>query len=388
MNTKMWIFTGAAVVAILTAALWTNVHDHHDHDHDEHEEHTFVHMDKEQIQKYGIDINNVASGTLKNIVKAPAIIVIPSDQMAHVYPKAAGTVVAAYKNLGENVEPGDLLATIESQEVAETKAGYLAALKQEGLMFREHARELKLADKKISSDQEYAAAQHALESSQIALELAKHKLYALGFNANDIEAMENAPASQLSVYEVRAPIAGKIIERNITKGSLVGADQEIFEIGNVAKVWAEINVFPQDRQHMKQGQSVTINSDHGASTKGDVLFLSPVIDTTTRTSKAIVVVDNADGQWLPGTFTNAAVVTKETPAAMTVSKDSIQNIEGDDCVFVKEEEGFALRQITRGQEDQENVEVLSGLNPGEKVACKNTFLLKAELLKDEAEHMD
>jgi cobalt-zinc-cadmium efflux system membrane fusion protein len=220
------------------------------------------------------------------------------------------------------------------------------------------------------------------------LELTKHKLYALGFNENEIDAIERAPSSQLSFVEIKSPVKGKIINLDISKGELVSKDQEIFEIGNIDNVWAEVNVFPQDRQHMKKGQSVIINSDHNFSTNGNVLFLSPVIDSTTRTSKAIVLVDNSDGRWVPGSFTNAEIVTNESPANLIVSKEAVQNIEGNDCVFVVADGGFEVRQITKGQEDLDNVEVLSGLDSGEKVACKNTFLLRAELQKDEAEHMD
>lgn len=388
MDKKLWTITAAVVAIIFVLGLWLAQYDQHDieeeHDHD----HAFVHMDDSQREKYGIAISEATSGTLKDTVQAPAMITIPSDQIAHVYPKAPGIVVAAYKNLGEEVKEGDLLATIESQEVAEAKSSYLAALKQEDLKRREFSREQKLSDKKISSEQEIAASQHAYEEAQIALELAKHKLYALGLSAQDIDAIHSAPSNKLSSYEVRAPISGKIIERNITKGALVKSDQEIYEIGDIAKVWAEVNVFPSDRKHIKPGQTVAIDSDENGSTQGNVLFLSPVIDSTTRTSKAIVVVDNADEQWLPGTFTNATIVTNEVPAIVTVNKEAIQNVEGNDCVFVMHEEGFELRPIIRGKEDRENVEVVSGLERGEKIASKNTFLLRAELLKDEAEHMD
>ena len=73
---------------------------------------------------------------------------------------------------------------------------------------------------------------------------------------------------------------------------------------------------------------------------------------------------------------------------LLVPKEAIQNVDGQDVIFISEKDGFAVRPITTGRSDDRQQEVLDGLTVGETYACKNTFLLKAELKKDEAEHMD
>ncbi len=390
MYKKLIPFVLGFITAAIIMSLWTFIphHHHHDHDHDHEEGGTYVQMSHEQMRKYDIAIAEAKEGVLQHTIQAPAQIAIPADQMAHIYPKASGVVLKAYKNLGEPVEAGELLATIESQEVAEAKSEYLAALKREALTARELEREQRLYNSKVASEQEFHATQHTAEEAQIALELAKHKLYALGFTPAEIVSLHNAPSTDLSVYQVRSPIKGTIIHRDLAIGELIAKEQEIYEIGNLETLWGQIDIYPQDRHLLKEGQPVTLHYGHDLKEMGTVLFLSPVINRETQTSQAIVPIDNQDGHWLPGTFSTAMIVTKETPVALLVPKEALQNIDGNDSVFVASGDGFEARPVTVGQQDNTSVEILSGLDHGDQVACKNTFLLKAELKKHEAEHVD
>ena len=95
----------------------------------------FLPFTKEQQQHYNIQLHAASPGSLKQVVKAPAKISICSDRLVHIVPKAAGVAMAAsngtsYKNLGERVEYGEVLAQLESKEAAEVKSEYLRALKK------------------------------------------------------------------------------------------------------------------------------------------------------------------------------------------------------------------------------------------------------------------
>ncbi|WGR91713.1 hypothetical protein MTX20_25590 [Bradyrhizobium sp. ISRA435] len=95
---------------------------------------------------------------------------------------------------------------------------------------------------------------------------------------------------------------------------------------------------------------------------------------------------NRDHRWKPGTFVTAEVPIAGAPSTVIVSKKSIQTIKGTPTVFVREADGFEARSVRTGREDDDDIEIVAGLAAGEIIAMENTFTLKAELEKDDAEH--
>lgn len=383
------ITIGATVAGCLLAAYFLitpSIPEVEDDDHHHNED--FLPFTKELVESNNVEIEKATPGTLKQIVRAPAQIRIISDQKAHILPKASGIAITAYKNLGETVSAGEVVAILESKEMAEAKASYLTALKKEQLASSAFLREKNLYEKNISSAQDFNNAETQKAEAVIELELARQKLHTLGLDSETITQLPNEPSDQLRVYQLRSPIAGKVIARHITPGELVTSDHEVYEIADLSTVWAEIHVFSQDRQYVRQGQNVRITTNDGQTTQAKVAYLSPVIDQETRTSTALVNIDNSAESWLPGSFVQAEFITEQTKVPLIVKKEAIQTIDGVDVIFVSAPDGFAVRPVTKGRSDEGNCEVLSGLAPGEDYACKNTFLLKADLKKDEAEHMD
>lgn len=392
MRKKITMIATITACALTAYAYWnieTASHEEeeeHHHHHNLEDEH--ISISDEQLKTHGIEIQKASQGFLQQVVKAPAKITICADHVAHIYPKVSGEILKAYKNLGEYVETDEILATLGSREMAEAKAAYLAAYNRERLTEGTFQREKSLHEKKITATQEYHRAENAREESLIDLELARQKLHALGLSEQEIEQLPQTGVKNLRVYELRSPIAGKIIARHVTPGELIDLESEAYVVANLNKLWVEISIFPHDRQFIKEGQTVTISTHDGQSAKASVIYLSPIINEETRTSTAIAEIDNRLGKWFCGTYANAELVTDVINVPLMIPKESIQNIDGTDVVFVPFDEGFSVKPVVTGRSNDQHCEIISGLAPGEAYACKNTFLLKAELQKDEAEHMD
>ena len=102
----------------------------------------------------------------------------------------------------------------------------------------------------------------------------------------------------------------------------------------------------------------------------------------------IAKIDNKALIWRPGSVVTAGIVIKEEPVDVRVPRAALQTIGGESAVFVRTSDGFQKRAVKIGRSDEEAVEITSGLSAGEEIAVKNTFLLKAELGKGEAERGD
>lgn len=356
------------------------------HGHGEEEAEGIIALSPEQISASGIKVAPALSGTLAREISVPGKILTAADRMAEVAPKIGGTVAEVFKNIGDKVEKDEVLARLESREMAEAVADYLAAKRAEELARGTYNREKGLWEKKITAEQEYLNARNAHQEAKIRYDLTRQKLQALGHTDNAIRAFDAAgKADALRFHEIRSPIAGRIIERSLTLGSYIEASHKAFAVADLSVVWVEVAIPPTDLSSVKEGQTVTILGDKMRG-EGKMIFVNPVIDTETRSAKAIIELENGEGLWLPGTFVHAAIASSMEDAEIIVPKDALQIVEGADVVFVRSGSGFERRAVKKGREDSKNVEILSGLEFSEPVAISNTFAIKAELGKSEAEH--
>lgn len=351
----------------------------HGDEHGGSGEEGIVKLDEAQLSAAGIKIFAVDSGTLAREVNVPGKIVTAADRMAQIVPKAAGVVTEALKNLGDTVEKGEVLALIESREMAEAVADFLAAKRAEELTLSTYNREKGLWDKKITAEQDYLNAKNEHQEAQIRLDLAQQKLQALGHEGSI------AKNGNARFHELKTPLAGRVIERELTLGEYVDTTHTAFTVADLSVVWVEIAIAPDDLPFVKEGQSANIMGS-GGKAEGKLIFVSPAIDPETRSAKAIIELENADGTWRPGEFANAAIATSAQEVALIVPKESLQSIEGKNVVFVRSDKGFEKRIVGLGREDSRHVEIVSGLERGEPIAVSSTFTLKAEFGKAEAEH--
>jgi cobalt-zinc-cadmium efflux system membrane fusion protein len=359
-------------------------------DSDEHHHHhhvTSIEFSPEQIEDSDIQIQTAKEGDLFIKTCVPAKIIVNPNRYAHVVTKTEAFVLDAKKNLGDTVQPGDIIAVLESREMAETKAAYLRALKQEQLASSTLTRERDLKDKKVSATQDYFNAQSTSDQEKINLDLMKQKLKSLGLEEEEIKQLSSDHSSNLATYFMRAPIEGTIVERHLTNGEFIETNQKAYDIANLSNVWIEMGIYPKDLAQVKEGQHIEIlnmtSNKYETPASATIFYLSPIIDKETHSAKALAELDNMSGNWRPGTFICANIITSVSNAPLIISKEAIQNIEGNNYVFVRTDNGFAMRSVELGQTDDNNIAILSGLNKGESYATTNTFVLKAELLKGE-----
>ena len=152
-------------------------------------------------------------------------------------------------------------------------------------------------------------------------------------------------------------------------------------------MWAQITVYAKDLEVVRIGETATIRSTAtGAEGKGVISYISALIGAQTRTATARVVLDNREGNWLPGMFVTAELITEEIEVPIVVTADAIQTLNDHSVVFGRYGEHFEARPLKLGRSDGRMIEVLGGLAAGEQYAAGNSFAVKAELGKTGASH--
>jgi len=358
-----------------------DAHDGHGEEggHDEHGE-KIVKLSDAAIKEFGVETAAAGKGMLQVHVSLPAEIVINADRKAHIVPRVPGVVKAVHGNLGAKVREGDVLAVIESRELADIKAAYLAAKEKLVLAQATFEREEMLWKKKISAELEYLDARRTLADASIEVRSSEQKLHALGFSEQYIGDLSNSAEESFVKFEVRSPIDGTIIEKHITLGEVLKDDSEVFTIANLTDVWANINIHQKDISKIQQGARAEIVSDK-LKAEGTIAYLSSTAAENTRTVLARVVVPNDEGHWRPGTFATGRLLTDELTAAIVISKEAIISLDGKTCIFIKTEEGFKAQIVSVGLMNDVNAEITNGLESGQVCVTKGASTLKSEMNK-------
>ncbi|SDB35092.1 efflux RND transporter periplasmic adaptor subunit [Belnapia rosea] len=345
-----------------------------------------IRMTEAQIAASGIAIAEAGPGMVARRIALPGTVTANADRLAHVPARVAGIVTALHRRLGESVAAGEVLAVVESAEMATLKGDYLAALRTTELARLTFEREQRLWRRRVSAEQDFLKARTDWQEAQIRLDLARQKLAAIGLGQAEVEALPRQPIEALRRQEVRAPIAGRITARPKMLGDAVSAEAEVYTLADLSTVWVEVAVPPADLAFVQDGMAVRLRDGAEPRGEGRIVFLSPVLDPETRSARAVVEVPNPAGQLRPGGFVTAEVAAAEQPVDIMVPRTAVQQIEGESVVFVRTPEGFERREVVLGRGDQEAVELVFGLDAQEPYAATNSFILKAELGKAEAEH--
>ena len=359
----------------------TDVHDNGE----EHGQERLVRFDTEDLGALGIELETAGPGTIGVTIELPGEVQVNGDTTAHVAPRVGGLVREVFKSLGDRVRVGELMAIFESRELADIKATFLAAYERLGLARALFEREERLWKQKISSEQDYLDARNTLAEARIELRATEQKLHALGFSQEELNALPNRHDATFTEYRITAPFDGTVIEKHITLGETIAADESVFTIADLSTVWIDLSVYQKDLGKIRGGQKVAITAaPHEEHTTVAVIdFVQPLVGEATRTALARIIMPNPDGRWSPGIFVTGLVVREEVEVAVRVPSSAVIPL-GDDesVVFVQTPEGFVPRPVHTGRRNMRFVEVLSGLEPGERYVAEGAFSLKAELGKD------
>lgn len=353
---------------------------------DEHGEGTLS-LSPEARQEAGITIAAATGGALEQTLDLPGELTLNADTVVHIVPRAAGIVQKVNKTLGDAVKPGEVLAVIESRELAETKAAYLAAKQRLSLAHATLTSAEELKAKRILPGLEYLATKREFANAEIELRTITHKLHALGLPSAEIVAINQDNSASFAVYELRAPAAGIVIEKHITLGEVVETNSDVLVLADLSTIWANVTVYAQDTPRITVGQTVHLSAEGFAhEATGKVSYISPVIAEATRTATARVLVPNPEHRWKPGTFVTARIVLGTEPVSTLIPNDAIQLVENTSMVFVPKDDAFAPRPVTVGRANRTHSQILAGLEPGDRYVSTGAFVLKAELGKGEGGH--
>lgn len=366
----------------------------------------------ESVTKAGIDVDVVQEHSMSDAIVANGELVFDPTRVAHLSTRAPGNVAVVFKTVGEQVRAGEVLAVVDATLVGQAKSQLLQAVVQLQLQKTNIERLRPLSNTGAVAQKTVLDAEAAFQEAQVALISAKQALQNLGFDlpegvdtrssqelAQDLRSLgvsESAVKAislgknSANLIPVRSPIDGILMESEVVAGEVVDTAKSLFTVVDPSRLWLMLNVRQEDAANVRPGLPVRFLSDNGGQeVNGQVDWVSPAVDQQTRTSQVRINVSNGSGKLRDKTFGTGRIVLREEPNAIVVPRESIQSTTDAHFVFVRDKnyfdesspKFFHVRQVRLGAKDDQRVELLAGVLPGEVVATKGSAVLLAQLLR-------
>lgn len=340
-----------------------------------------VTLTPEALQRAGIKIATVTTTATGGALTVPGTVSSNAYRDTKVNALVGGIVRQVRAELGATVRRGESLAIVVSNELADAQMKYLSMQAMLHADEQKFERTRKLVDLGAASRQELddATAARAARATEVAA--ARQRLLLLGLSAEQVSRLTDA-AQIVSEVNIAAPADGVVIARSVNQGQVIAAGQELFVVTDLGTVWVIGDLYEKDFGSVRIGTpaSVTVSTAASRPIQGRVAYLDPRVDAATRTAKIRVEVPNRDGALKLGMFVEVTFATGTNAQRTVVPRAAVQSISGRSVVYVAtDDEGrFIERPIQLGPVVGEAVEVVKGLQPGERVVADGSFYLRAE----------
>jgi len=342
----------------------------------------------------GIETEAVRKSRQLETLQAKGRIALADDRTWRVGIRTPGLVVAVYAGLGDYVMKGQILARYHADEVRETRAQYRAAVSEldraqaaAAQAQRNRDRAQRLLDLKAGSVQQLEQAQQDLSTAQAAVRKAEIEIDRTRDVLEDelrvpVESKKGDPLSD--DVPILAPATGYVITKHATPGELIALSDDTFVIGDLSRVWMLASVRQEDLARLRVGQPASVMPDRDGPERypGRITNLGQRFDPETRVMEVRIELNNPGNRLRPEMLATADLPIGGTEPVITVPSDAIQQVNGQDVVFVRTAPNrFAVRPVRAGESEAGRAPVLEGLKAGEGVVVRGAFALKSQLLK-------
>jgi len=331
--------------------------------HADHAEPTVVRIDSAIVQNMGVRTATVTRGPLSKSVRTVGVLSLPEPGLHDVSLKVGGWIQKLYADQeGMHVHHGDPLFAIYSPELQTAAQELISAEKSWHLL----------------SDR---SSQEGRREAQMLVDSARRKLQLWDVDPRDIDAIAKADQPPAQII-FRSPASGHVEEKLIVQGGSVQPGMKLLRIADHSTMWLEAQVYEDQFSLVKSGQQVvaTVDALTGRQFNGTIGFIYPHVDHMARTLKVRATLDNPDFDLRPGMYATVTIQTQPIPNAILCPREAVIDSGQKQIVFIDEGNGhFSPRQVRTGLLGDDNkLQILEGLEPGQTVVTSGQFLMDVE----------
>jgi len=350
---------------------------------------------------------------------------IPTNQF-HQHALLQGRITKVMVSLGDLVREGQTLTMVDSPEInqvgtetLQNKAELEADIKrtrsqldaemaqaqaQVDLWSATYERDRRLYSEGISAQRTWQESLAQLKQAESKLEAARrnkeitlkalevklrvgfdslsHRLRQLGVPEDEVAKMLKEQHTILAV-PVQSAKSGVITDIQASPGLSIDHSVLLFTITDLTRVWATADIYEDDMARMKIGEKVLVKvaALPHETFSGNLCFIGRQVDPLKRTLPVRVEIPNPELKLKPDMFAELFIETAEPTLSILVPREAVVQRTGHQLVFLEEKGGYQPCRVTVGRSLGDDVEILDGLLPGQRIVIRGAFQLDAELLK-------
>ena len=300
------------------------------------------------------------------------------SRMVPVNALSAGRVIDISARLGDDVQKGQLLLTINSADMAQAFSDYKKFQADEALAKTQAERAQLLSSHGALARKDLEVALESYEKAKVDTQTALDRIRILGGD----------PQRPSAVIEVRAPLSGTIVEQNVTAAAGVKSldnSPNLFTIADLSQVWVICDVYENDlaQVHVGDRAQIELNAYPNRKFRGRITNIGKLLDPSTRSAKVRIELSNEHGLLRPNMFATVHFQSQGSQMRTVVPASAVLRLQDRDWVFVKGEGNqFHRREVHAGAVNSDGTEqVFSGLSAGEQVA-RDALLFDREAKKE------
>lgn len=361
----------------------------------EEHEHQDLHLSPQQQKEWGIVVGSAAMQDVASKIKLPGILSLNQNKTAHISSLIGGKVASLAVDLGDRVQKGQLLLTINSPEFAQAQADFLQTVAKLNLSRKEYERAKLLLKERAIEEREFLRREAEFEKLSTEVGGLGAILHSYGFDHEQTEKLIEKCASRKPDDDlceladpnlaVLSPLSGTIIFRDVIIGEHVEPNKILFTASELSTLWALLDAYEKDLPFISKDSQVTLHSSLYPDKEfaGKITYISNTIDEKLRTIKIRVEVKNDDGLLKPNMYIQGIVENKAVgQKLLAVPEEAVQTLNGEKIVFILEDKDiFAVQHVELGKKVGNTRIIANGLEEGQKIVVQGAFNLKAELNK-------
>lgn len=348
-----------------------------------------IQISQENLDNLGVKLGKLEPVTQIPVLSAPAKVVVPPTQEYIVSASQAGLINKLNVAIGDKIAKGDILAQLNSPDLLTLQREYLKADSALQLASATYQRDKKLLEEGVIADRRWQETR--IQYNSFVSEANEHKqlLEIAGMTASDIDSL-NKTHRLTSQLNVRAPIAGVVMDRLAVAGTRIDMLAPLYRIANLDELWLEIHI-PQERMgSIKIGDQVLVENSP-VSAEITLLGQSVNVENQTILARAIIKGGQAARDIVPppaplqsvvrpGQSINTQIIHTSDKGAFKIPNAAIAQNEGKSFIFIRNQQGFLVTPITViGKQGDDSI-IDGEFTGNEEIAVKGAVALKANWL--------
>ncbi|MBX3320612.1 MAG: efflux RND transporter periplasmic adaptor subunit [Nitrospira sp.] len=347
-------------------------------------------LDKNAMAKSGIKVEPVRRQVFRSYRDFPGTIELDQRKTANVTTLVGGRASHVDADLGQEVEPGTVLATLDSREFADAQSAYLKAKAILYVVSRAYERAKVLLKEDIISVAEGQRREGEMVRAQAETREAHQRLRLMGMSDVQIKQLAQSRTVQSRVHII-APFHGFVIARNIVIGEVVETTETLFVIADLSHMWViadvpenDVPFLPAKGTPRAQAVEVRLPSYPNEAFRGPITYVGNVVDPRTRTLRVRLELPNPDFKLKAEMYALIRIVLEPEEQALVVPQGAVQSRREKQFVFLQSGRAtFEVRWVETGESNGEMTTIVKGLQEGDYIVTKNAFTLKSELFGDQ-----